>query len=234
MEGAGALCRLCDRLVRLATLAVEPTTVPFARLPIYTSGRYEHELARCVLAFKDGGRTDLTPYLVSALGRSLSALLGALSDQEQPREPPLFLVPLPSSRAANQRRGYAPAPLLARALVKALRGSIDVQVLPALEQIPPWRRKLSGDYRGAQKTLGRYDRQRAMQGKLRLSRPPLHVLGRYYTLQGIRCILLDDVVTTGASLAEAQRVLGAAGATVRGAVAVARVPRSPSVYHSGG
>lgn len=229
MVKAGALCPLCDRLVRLATLAVEPTLAPYARLPIYTSGRYEYELARSILAFKDGGRTDLCSYLVNALGRCLKALSQALSDAGQPLEEPVYLVPMPSSRVATRRRGFAPAPLLARSLSQAMRGNSELPVLPALEQLPAWRQRLAGKANGAQKTLGRSARQRAMAGKLRLGRPPFHLLGRYYSIKGRQCLLVDDVVTTGASLAEAQRVLTAAGAQVRGAIAVARVPRNQGV-----
>lgn len=223
MQGSGALCPLCDRLLRLATLAVEPTAVAYARLPIYTAGRYEYELARCILAFKDGGRTDLAPYLVSALNRSLLALLAGTGSRSSGR--PLHLVPLPSSRAATRRRGYAPAPLLASALVRAVRGQVDVRVLPVLEPVPTWCRPGVGHRTGAQKTLSKYDRQRAMNGKLRLGQPLFHSLGRSYKLAGARCILVDDVVTTGASLAEAQRLLRQAGVLVEGAIAVARVPR---------
>lgn len=224
MEGARALCSLCDRLVRLATLAVEPTSVAYTRLPVYTAGRYEYELARCILAFKEGGRTDLEPYLVSALTRTFIALLDELVTGNEPVGGPLYLVPLPSSKAATRRRGYAPAPLLATALSHALREQWYLRVLPALEPVPPWQRKLAGHDVGAQKTLGRYERQRAMHGKLRLGKPLLHTVGRHYSVRGVPCVLVDDVVTTGASLAEAQRVLVEAGAQVKGAIAVARVP----------
>ena len=43
--------------------------------------------------------------------------------------------------------------------------------------------------------------------------------------RGLRVIVLDDVVTTGATLGEAERALTAAGARVLGAATVASTPR---------
>jgi len=112
----------------------------------------------------------------------------------------VVLVPLPTSRAAYRRRGFRVPDLLLR---RAGR--------PATRLLRPVRR--TGDQRG----LGREARRRNVDGSLAV-RPGGE--------PGIRVLLVDDVVTTGASLAEAARALRSAGAEVVGAVTVAATPRN--------
>ncbi|MDY6051929.1 MAG: hypothetical protein SPI83_05910 [Rothia sp. (in: high G+C Gram-positive bacteria)] len=225
MLASYALCPVCDRLVRLATLNVHSAVLPGTQLPVVSSGRYEHELGRCVLAYKDAGRTDLSPYLAAAVARAVRSLVdscqGALGQGG-----PLYLVPLPSSRASVRRRGYAPAPLLCRSAVPLLGSLMDVRVVDALAQVPAWVRLVRGrEGARAQKTLGVEERHRQMRGKLTLGRPALHWVGRHYSLEGVTCVLVDDVLTTGASLREGYRVLSERGAMVLGGATIAYVPK---------
>jgi predicted amidophosphoribosyltransferase len=106
------------------------------------------------------------------------------------------VVPVPSSRAAFRRRGYAVTDLLARRA-----GATPRRLLV------PGRAGL--DQRG----LGRQERARNVGGTLRARRA-----------EGMRVVVVDDVVTTGATLDEAVRVLRRAGADVVGAAAVATTP----------
>lgn len=69
---------------------------------------------------------------------------------------------------------------------------------------------------GGQKGLGRGDRARRVRGSMRVRRGPFAP-----KVNGRPCIIVDDVLTTGATVAEAARALRAAGAVVRGAVVVA-------------
>lgn len=225
MVAAGALCPLCDRLVRLATLNLHSVILPGSELPVVSAGRYEHELGRCVLAYKDAGRTDLGPYLASALARAITALLQTQGEALELEET-IYLVPLPSSQASVRRRGYAPAPLLAQATLPLLRFPGQLRVLDALTQAPVWARAVEGVQGSrAQKTLGMDERHRHMHGKLTLGKPALHSLGRHYCLEGAACLMIDDVLTTGASLQEGYRVLTGQGARVLGGATIAYVPK---------
>lgn len=129
------------------------------------------------------------------LARPLGAALGGILS-EVPRG--ALLVPVPTSSAAFRRRGYrVPELLLRRA------GA------PARRLLSPARR--TGDQRG----LGRTARARNVSGSMRAGTAG----------QGETVVIIDDVVTTGATLDEAARALRAAGFDPVGAVALAATPR---------
>ncbi len=104
------------------------------------------------------------------------------------------VVPVPSSRVALGRRGYDPVRLVCR------RAGIRSHRL-----LLPARRT------GAQKRLGVADRAENVRGAFVAVRP----------LGGIRVLLVDDVMTTGATLEEAARAIRAAGGEVVGAATLA-------------
>jgi predicted amidophosphoribosyltransferase len=110
---------------------------------------------------------------------------------------PVSLVPMPATIRSSRDRGYDPVRVVLR------RAS-----LPALRLLRLQRRA------GDQRALGREERLRNVAGSMR-SRPA----------DGRRVLLVDDVVTTGATLTEAARAVGEAGGTVLGAITVASTSR---------
>jgi len=104
------------------------------------------------------------------------------------------VVPVPSSRAAMRRRGYSVTELLVRRA-----GVTPARLL-----------RTAPGARADQRELGRSERERNVAGMFR-ARP----------CAGERVVVVDDVVTTGATLREAVRTLRDAGGTVVGAVTVA-------------
>jgi len=109
-----------------------------------------------------------------------------------------LVVPVPTSPAAMRRRGYRVSELLARRA-----GLHPVRVLRVARATDDQRR------------LSRTARAQNVAGSMRAIRG----------LEGVEVLLVDDVVTTGATLVEAARALRAAGARVRGAATVAATPR---------
>jgi ComF family protein len=105
---------------------------------------------------------------------------------------------VPTSRAAWRRRGYDPVALLCKRA-----GFPSARVLKASRAT------------ASQKTLGSEDRAINLHESMR-SR---------ISLRGRSFILIDDVVTTGATLTEAARAVRAAGGEVVGIAALAFTPR---------
>lgn len=112
--------------------------------------------------------------------------------------PVAVVVPVPTSRAGYRRRGYDPVRLLLR------RAGIGAE-----RMLVPARTT------SVQKALGREERARNLTGALR-ARP---------SAAGRDVVLVDDVLTTGATLEEAARAVEAAGGRVVGAATLAFTPR---------
>lgn len=109
-----------------------------------------------------------------------------------------ILVPVPTTAARRRERGFDGCELLARSIAR----DRHVTVIAHLAQI-------AGD---RQRGRGR-DARLSARGRFAWRGAPL---------DGARVTLLDDVVTTGATLEDCAHVLRAAGAIVERAIAVAR------------
>jgi ComF family protein len=121
-----------------------------------------------------------------------------------PPPPGAALVPVPLSRSRRAERGFNQSLLIAH----ALGSRWDTPVLDVLERVREAR---------PQRGAGTTDRARQVSGAFR-ARPGGLVPARAW--------LVDDVHTTGATLAACARALRHAGAQEVGAVAFARVVRA--------
>ena len=157
---------------------------------------YENAVRAVLLAHKERGALPLA----RALGRALAGAVRAGTGQVG-GPGPLLLVPVPSARRAVAARGHDPARRIALAAAGELRrGGIPAGVVPVLRQ-----RRPVADQSG----LGARQRQANLAGALEV------VAGGERLLAGGRVVLVDDLMTTGASLTEAARAVRAAGGPER-------------------
>ncbi|MDN5795579.1 MAG: hypothetical protein L0H79_07475, partial [Intrasporangium sp.] len=159
---------------------------------VYAWGGYGDPLRAAVTAWKDEGRRDLVAVLAPALAEALTVALRGIGDSGMA---PL-VVPAPSSARSRRVRGDIPLNALVTRSVAGLAARA-VLLAPALDE---------GRHVRDQAGLGTSARLANVSGAFTVRRRcrPL-VAGR-------DCVVVDDLMTTGATLAECARALGEAGA----------------------
>jgi ComF family protein len=209
-----ALCAGCERRLRMLTRHPfrAETGAPALMdtdgsviLPVVAAGIYREELSQSILAFKRHGEGQLRRVLSKVLANTLAAAYAGTDG--------MVLVPVPTSGSAYRKRGFSPVHLL---LAGVGRGRSDRR-MECHDVLRKVRNPGAGaGLAGGQKGLGRGDRSRRVRGSMRTTQG---ASGR--SLRGRQCIIVDDVLTTGATLAEAARAIHEAGGIVRGAVVLA-------------
>lgn len=130
---------------------------------------------------------------------------------------PALLVPVPLAPARLRERGYNQAELLAEALARELGWPCRA----ALNRRRQGRRQVRS---------GRADRALNVQGAFRVEPSFLAAAGAKNGLEELPIVLVDDVITTGATACACAAALEAAGLGCAGAVSFARTPpRVPGV-----
>ena len=204
----GASCPGCGRVAAglcpdcRAALTRPPTVVVEHGLTLAWAGAYADVLRETTLAAKERRALQMATMLGGLLARAVAALA-----VHEDAGGPLVLVPVPTVRAHVLRRGVDLPRLLAAGAARRLRGTgLDVRVV----------------------------------GRLSLARTPVDQIGldaaaRRRNLAGAfvwrgptpagRVIVVDDILTTGATMTQAAAACRRAGASVLGGAVVARTPR---------
>jgi predicted amidophosphoribosyltransferase len=187
-----AVCPRCRRWLTAPRLATPRRHLP-GLPPTVAAGPYAGPVRPLVLEFKEHGRAELARPLGAALALAVTVLLRALPGPPPPG--PVLLVPVPSSPAAVQRRGRDHVRELAGCAATELRAAgVPARVLPVLR-----RGRGTRDSAG----LDAGERRRNLAGRFSVRLP------RDGALPAGTLVIVDDVVTSGATLAEAARALGA-------------------------
>ena len=204
-----ALCLECRAGLDGPAALTRPDPAPVGLPPSWATTAYDGAARAAILAHKEHGRLSLT----RPLGAGLALAVGASLDSHEAAVRPWALVPMPSRPDVVRSRGHDPMRSLSRRAAVLLRHSgYDVVVLPVLRAT----RRIAD-----QSGLDSRSRATNLVGALA-------VPARYRRLvAGRRIVIVDDIITTGASVAEAARALRAADADVVVAAVIAATIRHP-------
>jgi predicted amidophosphoribosyltransferase len=188
-----------------------PVPSPVGLPSVWACAAYAGPIQAAILHYKERGRRDLAPILAAALA---VAVRGLLRDR---RLGPPILVPVPSRRSASRRRGGGHLRRLCRLATTFLAASPGAG--PAAIVAPALR--LARDPRDAT-GLSADERADNLRGAFA---PVRSVVAAIAQRPARPVIIVDDVITTGTTLAEATRALREAGVPVAGAAVVAATQR---------
>jgi predicted amidophosphoribosyltransferase len=211
--GACPTCRA--HVLAQATRLTAPTPAPTGFPLTATASAYDDVHRGLIGAHKEDHALMLTGLLGDRLAAAVDELLTA---RRVPSEEPVVLVPVPSSARTVRERGFDATGALAKRATRRLSGSRSVRTAVLLAQ-----------QRGLADQSGLDTAQRAanLRGGLRLRRGLDSALVHP---DGPALVIVDDLVTTGASLAEATRCMETAGFSVLGAATVSATARRLSAY----
>jgi ComF family protein len=162
---------------------------------------YDDASHRLVVGFKHSDRTELTRLFGAWLARAGAPLIGADT----------ILIPAPLHWRRLAARRYNQAALLAAAVAQATGARVIFDGLRRMRPTPP------------QQSLSADARRRNVAGAF-AARPE-----RAAAITGAHIVLIDDVLTTGATLSACARALNKAGAASVDALVLARVVRGGGV-----
>ncbi|WP_327109844.1 phosphoribosyltransferase family protein [Nocardia sp. NBC_01730] len=186
-----AWCADCGAALAAPPVRVRPRTDP--GVPCWALGPYRGPGRRAVLAAKERGRRDLAEPLGAALAGGLARLRS--SDR------PLVLVPAPSRAAAARRRGGDPVLRTASVAARCLPDSRVVSVLRV--------------WRGVRDSVGLTSGERVHNLGGRVTTVP-GCASEWGIPKDAEVVVVDDVLTTGATARESVRALARIGLPIRG------------------
>jgi predicted amidophosphoribosyltransferase len=224
---------------RCRTLLVQSSSGKAQRIPVHSARRYDGVMRNAIRQWKYDGAVSLTPWFANMVAatyktlqpdshshqlspsatasvtRSVTASTGSeawsfkdsVTESVTPTFTPTVIVPVPTTRDRLRKRGYHHVGLLAAEVAEML----NLPVVPALERRPDG----SGSFTQSQTAKNAKERLRGLQGQFYLS-PGTSVTGA-------NVLLVDDIVTTGATLYTCAATLLEAGAQQVQALVIADV-----------
>lgn len=187
LAASTALCAACA--AALPRIAPGPAPAPPAPLAAWCAEvAYRGEIEQWVHRFKYPARG-----LAGLDARPLALVETLIADASArwPGPPPALVVPVPMHPRRQRARGFHPAGVLARVVARRLGAPLALDALRAVRETP--------SQTGLDRTARRRNVRDAFAARPGLAAPPV-------------VALVDDVATTGATLAACARALRRAGA----------------------
>lgn len=205
------LCADCESGLAGRAQGAEPTPRPAGLVRPWAAGEYDGLLRTLVLGHKEHRQFGLR----RPLGRLLAdAVIGLVDEVGVDAHAALVLVPVPSQASTVRARGHDPTLLM----VREAAGVLNARARPArVARLLRVGRVLD------QSGLGASARQANLAGSMSVDHRRLRRLAARAPRGWV--VVCDDVLTTGATAAEAQRALAASGLGVLGAATAAATRR---------
>ena len=186
------ICQACASKLKL-------TPRPISRLELHGFAIHEYSdaIATLIHEYKENLQFSLAKNIAEAM-------LPAISNFDLAN---IALVPIPSKKSSFAKRGFNPAELLARQIVKL--AARELKVLIPVSRCLRIHRAVDD-----QAALSGESRRTNLIGSMKIQGFPT----------GVSAVLIDDVITTGSTLREASRCLTEAGVTVQGFLTFAETP----------
>ena len=174
--------------------------------PVCAAGKSELDWIRSACVYDDASRDAMLPFKHGGriqYARFMSrAMMWAMRDMEIDAD---IIMPVPLARRRLFKRGYNQATLLARPIARATGIKIDYD-------------SVHRKYRDDMGHKSARERAENIRGVFSVVRPD--------KIRGKKILLVDDVMTSGATFSELRRVLIRAGATAVYGVTFCRVVRA--------
>lgn len=218
-----AVCAECARCLQGAAKVHHPYPTPPGWIPAHVVADYDGTTRTVMTAWKERGRRDVCAHLADPLARAIAAAVSAI-DAEGDRGScaEVAIVPIPASSAARRRRGEDAWERVVRQAIKQC-GEMEQCGAGARLRLVRALRLVRQPHDQAGLTAS--ERRDNLAGALACVEAPTGPV-----------IVVDDIITTGATLAEAARALGEAGvpggvgmADVRAAAIAATARRSSRI-----
>jgi len=194
----GALCAECLDQASRPLCVPAPNAV--GSLPVRALGSFSPPLSLAIKQFKYSGRTDLALPLAELWWQRWAPAVVAAS--------PVVLVPVPLHARRLVERGYNQSALLATRLARLARARV-------------WHGLERTHYTEQQARLSARDRAHNLHSAFKLG-------GRPSALRDARIVLVDDVVTTGATLRACEAAFLSSNLAVSEVWALAQTQRPDS------